>query len=67
MTKTIKMKDVYDWLSIMENPHDYDKIKMYYRFAGALDILNHLGIITWDEKNSFLDNYFDKYLTETGA
>ena len=67
MEKTIKMKDVYEWLSIMGDPQSNDRVKMYYRFSGAVDLLNHLGLITWQEKNKFLDDYFDKYLTETGA
>lgn len=63
MEKTVKIEDIYEWLTIMKNPQDYDKTNMYWRFSGALDILNHLGLISWEEKNKFLD----EYLAETGA
>lgn len=67
MEKAIKMKDVYQWLSIMGNPQEYDRVNMFYRFAGATDILSNLGLITWQERNKLLDEYISKYIAETGA
>ena len=67
MEKTVKMKDVYAWLSIMGNPQEYDRVNMFYRFAGAADLLSNLGLITWKERNKLLDEYISKYIAETGA
>lgn len=67
MKRTVNMDDVYAWIRVMSDTQGHNSINMYCRFSGALAILCHLGLITQDEMNSWLDYYIRKHIAETGA
>lgn len=67
MKRTIDMSDVSRWIWVMSDSQGYNSIHMYMRFSGALSILCHLGLITQDEMNAWLDYYIRKNIAETGA
>lgn len=67
MKRTVNMDDVYTWISVMSNPQGFKNENMYWRFSGALDILQYLELITQREKSAWLDYYIDKHIAETGA
>lgn len=63
MIKTVNMKEVNEWLNVMSDPRDYSPVDMYWRFSGALAILEFLNVITSEDVNKWLDDYVDKYLS----
>lgn len=63
MIKTVNMKEVNEWLNVMSDPRDYNPVDMYWRFSGALSILEDLNVITRGDVNKWLDDYVDKYLS----
>ena len=63
MIKTVNMKEVNQWLNVMNNPLGYNPVDMYWRFSGALSILEDLNVITMEDVNKWLDDYVDKYLS----
>lgn len=67
MKRTVNMDYVYTWIRLMADTQGNNSINMYFRFSGALAILCHLGLITHDEMNAWLDYYIRKNIAETGA